>query len=350
VSRHGPVSDPFTALSSAGVERAMLLQDERTGLRAVAVLDDMRLGPAVGGTRTRTYRSFTDALIEANQLARAMTIKCALAGLAAGGGKVVVLDHPEMNRAGAFAKLGAMIDDLGGLLWTSGDLGTNGADLAIMARHCRYVEADEVALSSAVATGVVHSMNACAKHAGRASLQGLVVAVQGCGVVGAAVAHALAAVGVKLLVADIDPEKTRYVAETTGAEVVSADSILTVQCDLLAPCAIGGVIDITVARSVKAWGICGAANNILQNPGAAELLKDRGVLFVPDVVSSAGAVIEGVGNRIMGIQDREPLLARLGRTTEMVLLAAENSDRTPSQVAVDMAMDRIEVANDETAK
>lgn len=72
-------------------------------------------------------------------------------------------------------------------------------------------------------------------------------------------------------------------------------------------------------------------------------MKDRGVIFVPDVISSAGAVIEGVGRQMMGVQDRQPMLERLAKTTEMVLRAADRSDRTPSQVAIDMAMDRIEM-------
>ena len=342
--RRSAAANPFAALGDAEVSRAILLQDVASGLRAIAVLDDMRLGPAVGGTRTRRYATFQDALVEANRLAQAMTVKCALAGLAAGGGKIVVLDHPGMNRAAAFARLGALLDDLDGAIWTSGDLGTNGRDLEAMASTCRFVASDEVALAAAVATGLIHAMNACARHAGRESLAGLIIAVQGCGVIGAAVASALASVGAELKVADVDPDKAELVAEQTGAEIVAPDLILTTHCDILAPCAIGGVIDIAVARAVQAWAVCGAANNILQNPGAAGLLMDRGVLFVPDVISSAGAVVEGVGNHVMGVADREPLLARLGKTTEMVLAAAERSDRTPSQVAVEMAMDRIAMA------
>ena len=253
-----------------------------------------------------------------------------------------------MDRRAAFARLGQFVDDLRGAVWTSGDLGTTAADLEAMGRQSRYVATDEVALSAAVATGLLHAMDACARFAGRGSLSGLRIAVQGCGVVGAAVAHALASVGAQLLVADVDGERAEHVAAETGAEVVAPDLILTSDCDIVAPCAIGGVMDISTARAVRAWAVCGAANNILANPGTAGLLKEREVLFVPDIVSSAGAVIEGVGKHVMGVADREPMLTRLGKTTEMVLTAAAQSDRTTTEVAFAMAMDRIEMSTSAT--
>src|SRR5688572_16570387 len=125
------------------IDRVVLWRDAASGLEAILVIDDVTLGPAAGGVRTRAYRSAGEALAEVAALARAMTIKCALAGLDAGGGKCVVLDHPRLNRPRAFSRLGERIAELGGLFRTAGDLGTTRADLAAMASSCPWVHSDE---------------------------------------------------------------------------------------------------------------------------------------------------------------------------------------------------------------
>src|SRR5262245_3399538 len=179
------------------VERLVAVRDERSGLEALIVIDDVTLGPAAGGVRTRAYPSLDDAVADCARLARAMTVKCALGGLDAGGGKAVVLDRPGLDRPRAFAVLGERIAELGGLFRTAGDLGTTAADLAAMARFCRWVHTDESNLAGAVARGLVRCVEACVRAragagAHRIQLDGLRVAVQGCGAIGAAVAEALA--------------------------------------------------------------------------------------------------------------------------------------------------------------
>jgi leucine dehydrogenase len=109
------------------VDRVVLWRDAASGLEAILVIDDVTLGPAAGGVRTRAYRSPEDALADAAALARAMTVKCALAGLPTGGGKCVVLDHAGLDRARGFRVLGERIAELGGLFRTAGDLGTTAA-------------------------------------------------------------------------------------------------------------------------------------------------------------------------------------------------------------------------------
>src|SRR5687768_499375 len=121
-----------------------------------------------------------------------MTYKCALGGLDAGGGKVVVMDTPELDREAAFEAIGEAVASLEGELRTAGDLGTSASDLAAMARRTRYVHTDIARLTSAVARGVLRCAEACADLKGRPGLSGLRAAVQGCGDIGGAVAEALA--------------------------------------------------------------------------------------------------------------------------------------------------------------
>ncbi|MBL9106085.1 MAG: Glu/Leu/Phe/Val dehydrogenase [Myxococcales bacterium] len=328
------------ALDAAGVQRCVVWRDPACGLTAVLVIDDLTLGPAAGGVRTRAYPGLAAALAEAAGLAQAMTRKCALAGLAAGGAKAVVLDHPGLDRPRAFARLGRFVAELGGVFRTAGDLGTTAADLAAMATTCPYVHVEERGLSEAVARGVVACVAACALRRGRA-LAGLRVAVQGCGSIGGATARALHAAGASLVLADIDAARARRVADETGAEVVGPDEILASAVDVVAPCAVGRVLTPAAAAELRAWAVCGAANNILSGLDAARVLADRGILHVPDEVASAGAVIEGIGLSVMGLADRTPLIDGLGATAAALLAEAAASGELPVVLAERRARARL---------
>jgi leucine dehydrogenase len=333
------------ALARHHIDRLITLRDEASGLQALIVIDDVTLGPAAGGVRTRSYGSLDAALADVAALARAMTIKCALAGLDAGGGKAVVLDHAGLDRRRAFAALGQRIAELGGLFRTAGDLGTTAADLDVMARHCPYVHTDESTLSSAVARGLVRCIEACARlRGGPSDVRGLRVAIQGVGAIGAAVADALSIRGAELVIADPDAARAATIAERTGARVIRPEAILTVDVDVVAPCAVGGVVTVEVAHALRAWALCGAANNILADERAAHALAGRGIAVVPDVVASAGAVIDGIGASVMGLLDRASLIHRLGDTAYELLVEARDSGRPAGELAVARARARIAAA------
>jgi leucine dehydrogenase len=338
-------SDPLAELiDPAGARRCVLWRDAPSGLSAVLVIDDLTLGPAAGGVRTRAYPDVAAAIAEASALARAMTRKCALAGLAAGGAKAVVIEHPGLQRGAAFRALGRFVAELGGVFRTAGDLGTTADDLAAMAETCPFVHTDERGLAEAVARGLVGCVEACARARGRA-LAGLTVAVQGCGSIGSAVARALHAAGARLVVADVEIERARRVSAATGAIVAEPSDILLAPVDVVAPCAIGGVITEEVARVMPAWALCGAANNVLAAPAVAEVLRARGILHVPDVVASAGAVVEGIGRSVMGLPDRGPLIDALGRTAAELLAESAATGATTEALAERRALARIAGVN-----
>ena len=334
----------FDVLERAGCARCLLIADPASGLQAFIALHDLTLGPAAGGVRTSAYPSLDAALADASQLAAAMTMKSALAGLPAGGGKAVVLDHRGLDRAAAFARLGKEVQMLGGIFRTGADLGTTAADVQAMAAHTEYVHTDESSLAAAVGRGVVACVGACASAVGRTSIEGLRVAVQGAGAIGAAVASALSAAGAIILIADIDPDRAQAVASAGGATVVPPGEILTADVDVLAPCAIGGVLTPEVARSIRAWAVCGAANNILADRGAAEVLRARAILHVPDPVASAGAVIDGLGASLMALPDRGPMIDRLGDITSTILAEATATGALSIDVAAALATARLEEA------
>ncbi len=323
--------------------RTFFFSDRASGLRAVLCVDDLRLGPAAGGIRTGFYESELDALDDARRLARAMTYKCALAGLDAGGAKCVVMRGTHFDREAAFEALGAFIEELGGMYRCAGDLGTTAADLDAVARHCQYVHRNTEALADAVARGAVGCIETCASMRGL-PLADARIGIQGCGSIGLALAKALAARGARLVVADLDAEKVAACVEATGATVVDPAAVLLADVDILAPCASGGVITEDVAGQLQAMAVCGAANNILRSPQAGEVLMSRNILHVPDILASAGAVIDGIGETVMGLADRTPLIDGLATTAREVLLESQSSHQPAEQVALAMANGRLQGA------
>lgn len=339
----------FSIVAAAGGARVIVVADEASGLRAFIAIDDTTLGPAAGGVRTMPYSSPREALNDALCLARAMTLKCSLAGLDAGGGKAVVLLHDGLQREAAFRRLGQIVEELGGLFRTAGDLGTTAADLQAMARSSRYVHTDERHLSAAVGRGILRCIEACAAVRGVASSQ-LLVAIQGAGSIGASTARTLARAGMQIVIADVDRERAdRVAAEIPSARVVDPDRVLLEPVDVIAPCAVGGVITEHIARSMSAWAVCGGANNALASAEIAHVLAGRGVLHVPDLIASAGAVIDGVARSVMHSNDPTPLIDRLGQTAREVLEEASLTGKTPQEVAELRARRRIATRHDNRA-
>lgn len=278
-------------------------------------------------------------LLDARRLAAAMTLKCSIAGLPAGGGKTVVIDHPNLDRQQAFRALGEAIENLGGAYLGGGDLGTSRDDVAVLSGMTQYIGCD-ASLSYYGGLAVVECMRACAEFRGYSSLSGLVVAVQGCGDMGTATALAAAEEGASVVVADLDSNRAQTVADMIGAAILHPSDILFTDADIVAPAATGHIIGDAEARKIRAWAICGPANNQLSSSYAAHVLHDRDILFCPDFMASAGAVIAGVGPLLTG-STASALISDVRRTLRSTLSEARAAGKTPLEVALDLAELRV---------
>jgi leucine dehydrogenase len=157
-------------------------------------------------------------------------------------------------------------------------------------------------------------MRACVEYRfGTAGLGGRSVAVVGAGHVGEALARMLAAEGARVIVSDVDESKRALAAELPGASWMAPDEALRARVDVLAPCALGGVLDETTIPRLEARIVCGAANNQLAHDALAEDLARRGIDYAPDFVTNAGGLMrvaaelegadgEGARERIAGIE------------------------------------------------
>lgn len=279
-------------------ELLLTCADEETGYLGVIAIHNTALGPAVGGTRFWNYASEAEAITDALRLSRGMTYKNALAGLPLGGGKSVIIgNNRTLEREAIFRAHGRFVESLGGRYVTAEDVGTSPADMEIVRRETRHVAGllDKSGDPSPVtAHGVLRAMQASARvRWGADDLAGRRVAIQGLGNVGRHLARELRAAGAHLVVSDTDDERVRRVVEEYGAERVSPEEIYSVEADIFAPCALGGVLNDETIPRLKAEVVAGAANNQLLEARHGEALEARGILYAPDYVANAGGIING---------------------------------------------------------
>ena len=190
-------------------------------------------------------------------------------------------------------------------------------------------------------------MRASLAHLGLpVDFHGLSVAIQGVGHVGYHIAAMLAAEGARLVAADIVPDRLERVVREFGATPVAPEKILTTECDILSPCAMGGVVDANLARKLRCRIIAGAANNVLDDPDEdAVVLGNQGILYAPSFIANAGGLIR-LACVYLGMGDKEidAKIDNIEATTAQVLRDAESMASTYA-AAVSLVNRRIEVGS-----
>ena len=289
----------FSNSARKGHEQVVFCCDDAVGLKAIIAIHNTTLGPALGGCRMFPYESEADALRDVLRLSRGMTYKAAMAGLDLGGGKAVTIGDPKTQKnEGLMRSFGQFVGSLGGRYITAEDSGTNVFDMETIRQETKWVTG--VAKyhgsgdpSPVTAWGVFHGIRACVLDTlEQDNLNGIRVGIQGVGNVGRSLTEYLVKAGAKVVVADIDEDRCAQMAEKWGASVVGVDDIWDQDVDVLAPCAMGGVVNDDTIGRITARIIAGAANNILENEERhASALNEKGILYAPDYVVNAGGLI-----------------------------------------------------------
>ncbi|SRR5579884_74413 len=289
----------FEQMKTDGHEQILFCSDPASGLQAIIAIHDTRLGPALGGCRMWPYPNFDAALTDVLRLSKAMTYKAAMADLPLGGGKSVIWGDSKKEKSEAkliaFAK---QVASLGGRYIVAEDVGIGLADIERMHEvmpHAAGLPEEKGGSgdpSPATAYGVFCGMRAALEERfGDGSFQGRKIAIQGIGKVGYALALLLHKAGAKIAVCDMDPERVAAICKVTGADPYLGHEIYRVECDIFAPCAMGGFMNERTIPRLSCEIVAGAANNQLENAKAAMLLKDRNILYTPDYVLNAGGLI-----------------------------------------------------------
>lgn len=328
-------------------ERLIAVQRPALGLRAIVAVHSTRRGPAFGGIRRRRYAGDAAAVDEVLALAEAMSHKCALAGLAAGGAKTVVLvpDGPSPAWDRAYEALGEELAKLRGEYVCGPDVGTGPRQLAAVRRGGAPVNPEGNDAGVSTAAGVHAGLRALWRALDLDPSRPRRVAIQGLGAVGSALVGALRAEGVEVIGADVDPDACERAAQR-GARIVEPEGLCRHDCDVLVPCAMGHSLDAATIEGLRCRAVCGSANNQLATPADALRLHRRGIVHAPDIVVSAGAVIEGVMTVAQGadagVRARvREAIAGIEGTLHAVLAEAARRDRPPTEIARSMAADRL---------
>jgi leucine dehydrogenase len=344
-----------TLLAGSDHERVLVVQDARSGLRAVIAVHSTALGPAVGGLRMMPYPDLDAAVFDALRLSAAMSLKNAAAGLGLGGGKAVIVSGPaddgDTRRARLIAFAGAL-ESLGGSYFTAEDVGTSPQDMELLATRTRYVlglpperggTGDPSPVTARTVLGAIR--DGVRVRLGRDSLAGLRIGVVGVGKVGGALAEALAAEGAELVLADQSHARAGELAQRLDAQVSTPDALLRERLDVLAPCATGEMIDAALASELSCAVIAGAANNPLVDDAAAEALHARGILYVPDFLANCGGMLNVAAEyRRAGDGFVEAGVVAARERLRAVLDAAASSGRMPLDVAREQALSAIAAA------
>jgi len=346
--------------------------------RVIIALHNTHLGPALGGCRCLLYPHEQLAFDDVMRLAQGMSYKAALANIPQGGGKAVIIlpsdvADEKIDRQFLFSWFGQCVEQLKGQYITAMDVGTQVADMDVVAQQTRHVaSASNIGdPASATAEGVVEGIKAAldfhlknyANKEGNTDnntsgypevtehiFNGKSFAIQGLGHVGWRVAKAIHHLGGSVIAADPDEDKC-WQAQALGMNIVSTNEILFQTCDVLVPCALGGVIHADNVNDLRCNIIAGSANNQLADNTIAELLDDKNILYAPDYVINAGGLIfasmqynaqQQLKTSSENINDQiSKKIAEIYPTLMAIFQQAKTSNKNVNQVANELAQQRL---------
>ncbi|MEX0753835.1 MAG: Glu/Leu/Phe/Val dehydrogenase dimerization domain-containing protein [Actinomycetota bacterium] len=325
-----------------------------TGVWIVVAVHSTALGPGMGGTRMKVYPGGVDEAVgDAVRLSGAMTAKNALAELPFGGGKAVlaVPRIPEGDdRRALLLRYADVLGSLDGSYVTACDMNTTETDMDVIAERTSHVlgrssgNGGSGTSAPATAMGVFHGIRACLEHAfGSPSPADRTVVVQGAGAVGSGLCELLAEAGAQVFVSDVVADRATALADRIGAKVAAPDDALVTPCDVLSPCATGGMLNEETVPLLRCRVVAGAANNQLATPEDARRLRERHILYAPDAAISAGGVLALAGRETLGWNEPQltARLERIGSTLRELFALADLQGLTTDEAAAFVVRQRL---------
>ncbi|HMI28289.1 MAG TPA: Glu/Leu/Phe/Val dehydrogenase [Gaiellaceae bacterium] len=300
------------------------------------VTHNVARGPAKGGIRY--HQDVT--LEETKALSMWMTWKCALMGLPFGGAKGGIVVNPkelsddELQRmtrrytSEIINLIGPEVDipapDVGTgpreMAWIFDTYSMNKGYSVLGVVTGKPLEiGGSLGRVEATARGAAFCIREALRKEGH-EVAGRRVAIQGFGNVGRNLALILADQGASIVAvsdssggiyksdgldvaAAVEHKRTnRSFDGFDGAEAITNEDLLILDCDVLAPCALEQVVTADNADNVKARIVAEGANGPV-TPEADQILDERGVLVLPDVLANAGGVVVSYFEWVQGLQE-----------------------------------------------
>lgn len=295
----GDTGVTFDSVSRQDHDALIFVSDERTGLRGVISIYNSGYEQAVGGTRIMEYESTNAAVEDALRLSKSMAYKIALTDYEYGGAKAVLRHDPDDVDTDLLHSYGTQIENLNGQYNAGIDMNTSAEILKTVGEKTEYVWGESTERGGDItACGVIRGMELALRERGMGStFEGVSVAVQGFGKVGSCLVDRLLDSGADVTVADVRDDRVAEARVRDGVRVVDPDRIVGQNCDIFAPCAVGGVIDIDSVERLNCDIVAGCANNPLTSTHVAHELHRAGILYVPSYVINTGGFIAGAVER-----------------------------------------------------
>jgi glutamate dehydrogenase/leucine dehydrogenase len=341
--------EALEGLSGSEHEDIVITHRTTSGLRAIIAVHSTLLGPSLGGARFYPYGDEALALHDVLRLSRAMTAKAALAGLAHGGGKAVIIGDPSVMKTPALIRdFAAAVDSLDGRYITAEDVGTTQDDMDLIQETTPYAAGTSMSRggsgdpSPATALGVVLAMEAAAAHRWGTGLEEKTVLVLGAGKVGGHVIRLLVERRAVVIASDLNHDRAEDAVRAGATRIVDPLDALGTAADILCPCGLGGILTQDLVADLSYEIIVGGANNQLAKPEVADTLAAMGTLYVPDFLANAGGIIN-IAEEAHGY-DRARAAQAVGRireTTTTVLGRAEVRGITPLAAAEERVAERL---------
>jgi leucine dehydrogenase len=323
--------------------------DEKTGLKAIIAVHNLKRGPAIGGCRMVAYQTIDKAMEDALRLGHMMSFKAAINNLPHGGAKAVIIKPKVIKDHDAFfEKFGEFVNELGGRYITAVDSGTSSLEMDIISKRTPFVtctsKADmESDPSPLTAIGVRRAIEAAVKFKmGRDTLEGIHVAIQGAGHVGYCLSKELSEKGAVLTIADINLKSLQRCIEDFGVKVCHPGEIYDLEADVFAPCALGAILNMETIKRLKTPIVAGSANNQLAHHHYGALMHERGILYAPDFLINAGglihvAVLYGHGDLKKSMEQ----INNIYHTVYDIFERSAHENRAPNEIAEKIAKDRL---------
>lgn len=357
----------FKFADELGPAKIVQVWEPTVGLKGILVVDNVALGPSIGGLRMAPDVSTEECF----RLARAMTLKNSAAGLDHGGGKSVLYGDPKMpmeQKEQLIRAMACALKDTKEYIFGP-DMGTNEVCMAWvkeeigravgLPREAGGIPLDEI---GATAWGISHVADIAAQYC-KFSLEGARVVIQGFGAVGKHAARFLRDQGTLLVgVADsggsihnpkgldVDElikikEAGKSVTDYAEGEKLDGDGILDVECEIWIPAARPDVITEANVDRLKTKVVIPGAN-IALTLGAEKTLHTQGVLCVPDFIANAGGVICCAMEYRGASEDAamEAIEEKVRQNTEAVLTETDRQQITPREAATNLAVERVQAA------
>ena len=267
-------------------EKIFYCEDDISGLKSIIAIHSSKSGPAIGGCRFRQYQTYEEGLTDVLRLSRGMTEKNNAADIPFGGGKAIIFsDKPKSTEL--LVAFASFLNQLEGIYYSAEDMGISLEDIQLVGKHTPYVF-DNVDPGSYTAKGIFYSIQVALKFYLQKDIKDSIISLQGAGSVGSKLAKLLGDMGATIYVQDIDQVKLQQLS-TENIHIV--EDALTQECDLLSPCAVGGIFTESSIQNLGCKIIAGGANNQLLNPTIDSHLHKKGIRYIPDVLINSGGVI-----------------------------------------------------------